>query len=239
MSDITVNLYKERGQSLGIGFSKLPHPPFCQVSILVANGVAAECGLISEGDLLLSVNGVNVQHLNPNEVGGVLARHSTDSTITLELRQQMINGNMNDITNIEEPIPNGHPQIIVDPIPPPENINTTPTKVRHAGRVRRTAESTLPEIKEDIDKDNNVSNSLDVQPQPVHRHSLTPKPVEDMNRSSIRSSKSLDLANLPQWRAGTVAPQTVTLHNLLNGHEMSDRLHMNACKVGVYIINNL
>lgn len=276
MTDVTIRLTKQRGDSLGIGFRKLAKPPHCEVSILVENGVAARSGLIHQGDLLLGVNGINVQHLSPSEVGGVLARHSVDSNIALEVRRQVMNGSMNEInkTMDVEPTPNindsldmnmnprtnGHPTIIVEPNSPPVEPNLPPVspdcvspvvdgppeaslpvvgrprggnQMGAGKRIRRPnvlAGGALPEIQESVEKN---SLSLDVQVPVTHRHSLTPevkKPVDEVKRMHLRSSKSLDLANLPQWRASGSA-QSVTLHNVLDGSEMSDRLHNNGIKV--------
>lgn len=283
MTDLTFHLTKERGQSLGIGFRKLTKPPHCEVSILVENGVAAMSGLIHVGDILLTVNGINVHHLSPNEVGGVLVRHSVDASITLEVRR---NDNMNlstnsrdrcsltpdidstmdmdsatdtDIDDSDNCTPNGHPEIEVhsppvspDCVSPIVDAPVPETSVspaigwkgnqRNGQRVRRINAMTgcgLPEIQEAAPqaKDNLTSHSLNVQAPTVHRHSLTPeavrKPLEDLKRANLRSSKSLDLANLPQWRAGNSSQQNVTLHNLLDGTEMSDRLYTNGIKVHI------
>ncbi len=269
MTDITVNLKKNRGDSLGIGFKKLPKPPHCEVSILVDSGVAAASGQIQPGDLLLGVNGINVQHLTPGEVGGVLARHSTDPTITLELRRQM---NMNNLTNAVQTLTNGHPTIVVDshsppttpeyssPVPAaPEDVSPSNSPSvspsispvmgrRRSPRLRRSnvmaGGGALPEIQEGVGESEGIprSLSLSVHQPPTHRHSLTPtltpeavlKPIDNIKRATpLRGSKSLDLANLPQWRAGNAA-QSITVQNLLDGHEMSDRLHTNRVKVCYY-----
>ena len=269
MTDITVCLSKGRGESLGIGFKKLPKPPHCEVSILVDHGVAAASGQIQQGDLLLGVNGINVQHLSPSEVGGVLARHSTDPTITLDLRRPEASGKMNNLTNS---LTNGHPTIIVHSnSPPPDEQpspivdqslqveNTSPASTpsispsgspsvspvmgrRHRNpRIRRSNVMAggmgLPEIQEGVGESESAPKNinLNVSPVPTHRHSLTPeairKPIDNIKRAApLRGSKSLDLANLPQWRSGNPS-QNITVHNLLNGHEMSDRLHNNRVKV--------
>lgn len=272
MTDITIELTKNRGDSLGIGFRKLKEPPHCEVSILVSNGVAAKSGLIQEGDLLLSVNGINVEDLSPPEVGGVLARHSADSTITLKIRREVTNGSTSDLDTPEDDdmegeeeedeeeglMSNGHPTIVVDgspsispdhvgasvsPVDDPPEINTVPVTgwrggQRGAQRVRRSNAGTLPEIEESSTgfKPPKTLN-LNVQQVATKRHSLTPEAVRkpakedaNINRFAIRSSKSLDLANLPQWRAGT-AHHNVTLHNLLDGTELTDRLHSQGIKV--------
>lgn len=229
-----MSLKKDAGQSLGVGFKKVSRPPHCQVSILVENGVAAQSGLVQKGDLLLSVNGINVQHLSPNEVVGVLARHSTDSTIMLELRREMQNGNMNDINNEL----NSHPTIQIDRSESPTDIHpgsesspSPPSNSPTRPRRRNNNVGSLPEIEEDSPEKNNflVSN-----PTVTQRHSITPEPIrkslEELRRAALRSSKSLDLGNLPQWRTGSSA-KSVPIHNLLDGSEMTDRLHTKSIKV--------
>ena len=241
--DLTVNLKKECEQSLGIGFKRLPRPPHCQVSALVENGVASMSGQIEIGDLLLNINGINVQHLSPGEVGAVLARHSADSTIALEVRRSSANRISNNINSSEDVLPNGYPAInVVSSSPeqalreggssPEKNISPVPVGKR---RTRRTnvisgGVGPLTEIPEAED----TLHLPNCSPEISHRHSFTPeasrKTVEDVKKVSMRSSKSLDLSNLPQWRAGSSA-QSVTIHNLLDDTEMTDRLHTKRIKV--------
>ena len=284
MTDLTFQLTKKRGESLGIGFRKLTKPPHCEVNVLVENGVAATSGLIHPGDILLSVDGVNVQHLNPNEVGGVLARHSADSsTITLEVRRHVANGNMNNTStevdsrnegsltpdiqptmdmdsDVDESpdsqagcTSNGHPTIVVEPHSPPAPDCVSPIvdapvpetsaigwngHQRGGQRSRKVnimlPQSGLSQIQEATDGDareNVTPHSLNVQGQAEHhRHSLTPEAVRKP-LLNMRNSKSLDLANLPQWRAGKNSQQSITMHNLLDGTEMADRLHTNGIQV--------
>lgn len=266
MADLTVELHKDTGDSLGIGFRTLTKPPHCEISILVSDGVAAKSGLVHEGDLLLTVNGINVRGLSPSEVGGVLARHSTDSTITLQLHRDAANGSISDLDATDdldidtpdtpeeqEPIFNGHPTIIVEAVSPPlspegstpvtdgpPELNAPPMTGWRGPRQRHNNPIAgilpMPEIQEATDGTNKVASTLIVQAVVSKRHSITPgtdtdrKSAEDVKRNSLRSSKSLDLANLPQWRANTIK-SNVTLHNLLDGSEMSDRLHSHAIKV--------
>lgn len=258
MTDFTVELTKNRGDSLGIGFRKLAEPPHCEISILVSNGVAAKSGLVHQGDLLLSVNGINVTGLSPSEVGGVLARHSTDPSIKLELRREVTNGSDicdSDTPGEEEeeepqtPISNGHPTIVIEGESPsisPDCLspvsdgspepNIPPVTGWRAGgpRLRRT-NAILPDIQEGstFSKPPMMLN-LNVQQTAVKRNSLTPeafrKTRDAINKFSIRSSKSLDLANLPQWRSGS-SHHNVVLHNLQDGTELTDRLHNQTVKV--------
>lgn len=280
MTDLTFHLTKKRGESLGIGFRKLTKPPHCEVNVLVENGVAAMSGLICPGDILLSVDGVNVQHLNPNEVGGVLARHSADSsTITLEVRRHVANGNMNntstevdsrnegsltpdiqptmdmdsDVDESPESQANGHPTIVVEPHSPPAPDCVSPIvdapvpetsaigwNSHHRGGGQRSRklnmmhnQGALSQIQETTDGDareNVTPHSLNVQVEHHRHNSLTPEAVRKPFLN-LRSSKSLDLANLPQWRAGKGSQQSITMHNLLDGTEMADRLHTSGIQV--------
>lgn len=265
MTEFTVELIKNRGDSLGIGFRKLAEPPHCEVSILVPNGVAAKSGLVRRGDLLLSVNGINVKGLSPSEVGGVLARHSTDPMIKFEFRREVTNGSNSDVDISDDdlsdiatpvtpddeekqqpPISNGHPTIVVEgdsssvspdclsPVSdgPPE-LNVPPaTGWRGGGPRLRRQKTPLPEIQEGSTFSKPLN--LNVQQTAVKRHSLTPevvrKPRDEINKFSIRSSKSLDLANLPQWRSGS-SHHNVVLRNLQDGTELTDRLHSHTIKV--------
>jgi hypothetical protein len=269
MTDLTITLTKNRGDSLGIGFKKLTEAPRCEVSILVSNGVAAQSGLIREGDLLLSVNDVNVEELSPSEVGGVLARHSTDSSITLKIRRDVTtNGSASDIEvqedDMEEEEASCHPTIIVEDDSPysptiiiedspsvsPDHASVSPVsdaplerkgapvtgwRGGQGGRRSRRSNDIIPEIDEvtsDSGPKPQTSLNLEVQQVAVKRHSLTPVPPKEevSGKFAIRSSKSLDLANLPQWRAGS-GHHNVVIHNLLDGTELTDRLHSSSIKV--------
>ncbi len=262
--DIVVQLKKEPGKSLGIGFKKVPKPPYSQVSVLVDDGSAAACGKIQVGDSLLSVNGINVQHLTPGEVGGVLSRHATDANLTIELRRVVQTDDGEPATT------NGFPSINVVPTSPeslspdgpsPEPdlpmSSSTSSRRNRLGRVPRVnmynnnvvvsgsgssgrggGGDVLPDIHEGVDdvesKDLLQLNELNDHNQLSHRRSLTPestrKSLEVVKRVSMRSSKSLDLSNLPQWRSGS-GTSNITIHNLIDGTEMSDRLHSKGIKV--------
>ena len=241
MEVVTVNLSKDHGQFLGIGFKKLLKPPFCQVSKLVEHGIAAKSGSVHEGDLLLSVNGINVQHLTPDEVRGVLSRYSGDPNIVLELNrlkttENSING------GDKEPVVNGYPVINIEDHHSTNNqvdgSSSSQKRQKWGNRRERRVNimqpgngSLLPDISEGV-ADKNSLNVIDIS-EVTERHSLTPemsrKPLEEFNRASLRTSKSLDLANLPQWRAN--AAPSITLHNLLDSTEMTDRLHTKGMKV--------
>lgn len=239
--DVTVNLTKRPGQSLGIGFKKLPKPPHCQVTKMLENGVADKSGLLHKGDLLLSVNGLNVQHLSPSEVASVMEKYNDTNGVVLEVRRSYSNGNT---TNMNESvIHNGHPVINVEPVSPdrispidsstsssPEVPNIPPAIKTQGTRERRTAmgmSKGLPQIDEAVPPAMQ-NGALQPPTSAGHRHSLTPeavrKPVEELRKNQMRTCKSLDLANLPQWRTGG-AVQSVTIHNLLDDHELTDRLY--------------
>ena len=239
-----MSLTKKPGQSLGIGFKKLPRPPHCQVLKMLESGVADKSGLIHKGDLLLSINGLNVQHLCPSEIASVMERYNDKCNVSLEVRRSYTNGNI--MNSNETPLQNGHPIITVEPVSPdrvspidssnspsPEvpDMDMSATRNRPS-RDRRTMfgmSKGLPQIDERVAP--NCQNGLQPPqaPSQVHRHSLTPeavrKPMQEFNKKNMmRPCKSLDLANLPQWRSGGGA-QTVTIHNLLDDHELTDRLY--------------
>ena len=243
--DVTVNLTKKPGQSLGIGFKKLPKPPHCQVTKMVENGVAVKSGLLHKGDVLLSVNGLNVQHLSPSEVATVIERHNDSCSVALEVRRSLTNGNINDT-----PIQNGHPVINIEHVSPdipltdsstsssPDVTFAPPNRGIKTRRGMFNATKGLQQIDEASPP--NMPNGLQLphnQQSQSHRHSLTPeavrKPVEEMRKNAMRTCKSLDLANLPQWRTGGAAP-SIAIHNLLDDHEMSDRLYSKRVAVSFF-----
>lgn len=237
--DITVRLEKQPNQSIGIGFKKLPKPPFCQVFKLVQNGAAFQSGKVSEGDMLLSVNGHNVTHLSPDGVRDILSRFSNNTELLLELRRPT------------SEIPNGVVPAINCPtptspeLPSMEVINgsdsspeTSPQISTHnrSPRTRRSglhdrgvtfAKNALPGIQE---------GALSATPSPglfpaveKKRHSLTPELTRRTHiMNQLKSTKSLDLANLPQWRQAT---EQITVQNLIDGTELYDRLHNQELKV--------
>ena len=241
--DLTVNLKKDPGQSLGIGFKKLAKPPHCQVFKMVDNGVAT--GLIHKGDLLLSINGLNVQHLCPAEIGGVLERFNNNPSLVLEVRRSLTNGNLN--SSKSDLVQNGHPVIEVEPTSPDsismDSNSSSPSKDMFSTtgirggvlgqRTRRTMfmeSKALPLIEEG--SDHNKCNGMQLLTTGGHltvsqRHSFTPeairKPLEELRRTKMRSCKSLDLGVLPQWRTGNM--HGITIHNLLDGNELTDRLY--------------
>ncbi len=238
--DVTVNLSKNPGQSLGIGFKKLPKPPHCQIIKMLENGVADKSGLLHKGDLLLSVNGLNVQHLSPSEVATVMEQYNDTNELVLEVHRSYSNGSA---TNMNEMVmQNGHPVINVEPVSPtrvspidssasssPEVPNIPPATRGGAKEKRKAMGSSrgLPQI--DEGEPPGMNGSLQPpQGSLSHRHSFTPeavrKPVEDLRKNMMRTCKSLDLANLPQWRTGS-GVQSVNIHNLLDDHEMTDRLY--------------
>ena len=244
--DITVNLSKVPGQPLGIGFKKLARPPHCQVFKMAEDGVAS--GLVHKGDLLLSINGLNVQHLNPAEIGSVFERYNNNPHLVLEVRRSLANGNLNvSETNSSigsDFVQNGHPVINVEPTSPdrlsPIDDSSSPRKNKsnssatpNSQRTRKKLvmeSNTLHQIDEDVidHKLNGVQMLNTVQSTSSQRHSFTPeavrKPLEDHRKTTpMRSSKSLDLGVLPQWRVGNM--QSVHIHNLLDGSEMTDRLN--------------
>ena len=220
--DISVTLNKSPGQSLGIGFKKMPQPPFCQVYKLVGDGAARQSGKVQEGDMLLCVNGQSVQNKTPDEVRQVLSRFTRDTTILLELRRPVFSQNGDEI-------PNGHPPNLSSPQSPeiPEIVNLSP----ETSRRRSPITGPLPGIQE-----SSPINALsphvfnpNLQDARLQRHSLTPDATRRIKQMSLKPAKSLDLSNLPQWRQHTTSQ--VPLKNLITDTDMHDRLHTQGIKV--------
>ena len=238
--DITITLYKAPGQTLGIGFKKMPQPPYCQVYKLVGDGAARQSGKVQEGDMLLCVNGHNVQHLTPDEVRKVLSRCAQETSILLELRRPyMSTQNGNSGTLSPDDIPNGHLPSNLSPQSPeiPEVATVSPDNSPLLSRTRRPpVYGGLPGIQESTSPTLNIPH-LSPGLQDHHRtqrHSLTPQSrtpevTRRINQMSLKPAKSLDLANLPQWRQHST-PQ-VPLKNLITETEMHDRLHTQGIKV--------
>ena len=240
--DISITLNKTPGQSLGIGFKKMPQPPYCQVYKLVSEGAARQSGKVQEGDMLLCVNGHNVQHLTPDEVRKVLSRCTQETSILFELRRPYTsthNGNSGTLS--PDDIPNGH--LLSNSSSPqspeiPEVATISPDNSPSlGGRTRRPpVYGGLPGIQESTSPMLNLPH-LSPGLQDHHRtqrHSLTPQSrtpevTRRINQMSLKPAKSLDLANLPQWRQHST-PQ-VPLRNLIAETEMHDRLHTQGIKV--------
>lgn len=232
--DISVSLNKAPGQSLGIGFKKMPHPPFCQVYKLVTDGAARQSGMVHEGDMLLCVNGHSVQNQTPDEVRQVLSRFKNDSKVLLELRRPISSQNGNNSMSPDD-IPNGHSPMYSSPQSPeiPEIANLSPeTSPNISSRSRRKPISgPLPGIQETATHNSLMPQGFgaNLQDQRAQRHSLTPDVTRKIKQMSLKPAKSLDLANLPQWRQHAT-PQ-VPLKNLITETEMHDRLHTQGVKV--------
>lgn len=232
--DISVLLSKYPGQSLGIGFKKMPHPPFCQVYKLVNEGAARQSGKVCEGDMLLCINGRSVQNQTPDEVRQVLSTYTQDTTILLELRRPISSHNGNHSVSRED-MPNGHLPSRSSPQSPdePDIANLSPeTSPKTSGRARRSPVfGALPGIQEAPTNNCLSPHSINpaLQDMRAQRHSLTPDATRRVKQMSLKPAKSLDLANLPQWRQH--ATPLVPLRNLITETEMHDRLHTQGIKV--------
>ena len=213
---MTVKLELLENQSLGIGFSQLESPPYCQVAKLQEKGAAKESGKIHEGDTLLSINSKDVRELSPEEVREMLQSLPKSTGVTLGLHRTAVNGGL--------AMENG-PSIRLKPSSP----ETSP----RMGRRRRAGViSGLADRLPDIDESTSLSAGGLHPPQDKKRYSLTPetsRKQEQPRRMPIKTAKSLDLSNLPQWRQQ--AMQMVPLRNVQDGSELHDRLHNQQIKV--------
>ena len=212
-----MELTRKEKQPLGIFFRCLPEPPFCQVAKLHDTGAATASGEIHMGDILLNVNGHNVEHLKPEEVKDVLKSCVGETSIRLALRRTLTNG---------QPVSNGPSGSPEREGPAPIKPHPSPSRTRRSGMAL-----TLPGIDE---KESSGGGGGRPGPDPHHRLSLTPeigrKSMVDRKSEMLKlaPSKSVDFQILPQWRQRQTS-EMVPIQNLLDGHEMSDRLH-NHCK---------
>lgn len=228
--DVSVKLKLAKNQPLGIGFCQLERPPHCQVARLLETGAAKESGEIYEGDLLVGLNGKDVQHLSPEEVKELLMSLVGAPEITLDLRRTAVNG-----TQMSLKVVNG-PSVGVT-LPSPESSPRGHRRGMMMQRPRRQGviaglgdHSRLSEIEEGRPMQ---SGALNPTPLDKKRFSLTPETTRKQppaQKSHLRVAKSLDLSNLPQWRQQ--ATQMVPLKNLQEGTELHDRLHNQQIKVG-------
>ena len=225
--DVTVLLEKQPNQTLGIGFKKLSRPPYCQISKLVP-GAATQSGKVCEGDVLLGVNGQNVQHLSPDEVREVLSRYSNDTRLLIELRRVSVDTVPNGVvpsinvgvTSPERKSPdfNGSSESSPDASP---RLSDRP---RRRGRSGINDSSMLPGIQE-----GNPPPGLFPSHLQEKRHSLTPEPSRKTHVTNpMKTAKTVELTSLPQWRQ---AMEQVPIQNLIDGHELHDRLHNQELKV--------
>ena len=213
---MTVKLELLENQSLGIGFSQLESPPYCQVAKLQDKGAAKESGKIHEGDTLLSINSKDVRGLNPEEVREMLQSLPKSAGVTLGLHRAAVNGGLT--------LENG-PSITL-------KTSSPETSPRMGRRRRAGVISGLADRLPDIDESSLLPTGGLHPPQDKKRYSLTPqtsRKQEQPHRMPIKTAKSLDLSNLPQWRQQ--AMQMVPLRNVQDGSELHDRLHNQQIKV--------
>lgn len=200
--EVNVELRRKEKQPLGIFFRCQSAPPYCQVAKLLDSGAAMASREVHVGDALLSINEKDVQGLTPEEVKDVLKACSAEAPVRLRLQRPLTNG---------APISNG-------PSDSQEEVEAAGSKSSSSPRARRVGLSTtLSSIEE---------GAQPSKPRP--RLSFTPESnSKKEDYPKLSASKSVDLHNLPQWRRQMA--QMVSLKNLLDGHEMTDRLH-NHCR---------
>ncbi len=224
--DELIELKRQSGQSFGIGFEDASKPPFCRVNKIVEGGAAQQNGRIRVGDLLLGINGKNLQHVTTAQLKDVMVQYRNENTIIIEIRHTTF------------PAPD---HLSVESVTPVINVGTHSPEHKSreqispdlsplvARRTRRTG-SMLSDIKEG--KSIETPGSLLVGHRSDHRSSLTPQTTRKMpeiEKLKISKSTSLDLANLPQWRKS--AGQAIALEYLIDGSEMVDQLHNQEIKV--------
>lgn len=199
--EVNVALHRKEKQPLGIFFRCLSTPPYCQVAKLLDSGAAMASNEVHIGDILLNINEKDVQSLTPEDVKDVLKACSADMPVRLKLQRTLTNG---------APLSNG-PSDSQDEAEVTEP-KSSPRRSRRVGLA-----VPLPSIEE---------GAPPGKPRP--RLSFTPETNSKKEEyPKLAASKSVDLHSLPQWRRQM--SQMVSLQNLLDGHEMTDRLH-NRCR---------
>lgn len=179
---------------------------------LARSSLSLSLSQIQVGDVLLSINGKNVEESPPNEVRAMLAEIQSGVPVKLGLRRPAMNGEGN--------LENGLPQLVTEtPSPDTSPMSRRRRPFRMAAMDGHSGLDNIPE-----------THSLDLPAYSIDkRHSLTPEmPRKAFSKPvPIKTSKSLDLSNLPQWRLQV--SQMVPLKNLIDGTELTERLH-NTCK---------
>ena len=203
MSEVLVEVKRKvSGLPLGISFKELPSPPHCQIASITEEGVL---GKINEGDILIGINGMSVRNFNPAEVKDILNRYASATTLRLEVRRAIMNGNAAPLINL----PNAGGVDDADSHSSSEGISPLPRRVRRAPIVAANLAQLPP------------SDPSELQPPGSHRLSLTPE-SKRKKIIPLKKTQTLDWSNLPQWRQ---TAQVVPLQDLLKGTELQDRLH--------------
>ncbi len=224
MCDELIELKRQSGQPFGVGFEDVAMPPYCRVNDIVEGGAAQQNGRIRVGDLLLGINGKNLQHVTTAKLKDVMVKYRNENTLIIEIRHTTLPAP--DHLSLDTPVINIDRQS-------PENVSkdgSSPNRSPLAARRIRKMGGTLTDIKEGKSVD--TPGYLLVGNRNEHRNSLTPqttRKIREIEKLKICKSTSLDLANLPQWRK--TAGQSVGLEYLINGSEMVDQLHNHELKV--------
>lgn len=225
MSDELIELKRQSGQSFGVGFEDTAKPPFCRVNKIVEGGAAQQNGKIRVGDLLLGINGKNLQHITTAQLKDVMVQYRNENTLIIEIRHAALPGH--------NQLGLDAPSISIGRHSPEHGSrdggspNRSPLSAR---RPRTRKGGVLTDIKEGKSVD--IPGFLPVASRSDHRSSLTPQTTRKMpeiEKLKISKSTSLDLANLPQWRK--TAGQTIGLEYLIDGSEVVDQLHNHEMKV--------
>ena len=219
----TVVVRRESEKSLGIGFRSLQVPPYCQVAKILENGTASNSAL-SEGDLLLSVNDIDVQNMGSEDVRHLLSggQCAGEPVLTLRVYRTTMNGS-SESSNAHDSMP--PPQLAVTNVSP--HTSPVPSRVRRTGMVKNMQDprQSLPDVKEQ-----HSLAAASFGPAEPHRHSYSMSPHSQRKQITLMGSRSVDFAKLPQWRT-TGITQHIPLQNVLDGSELNDRLHSQAVKV--------
>ena len=236
MSDVLIEIKRSPGQPIGLRFKKAAKPPYCEVKEVVEGGAAIQSGKIHVGDLLLGINGKNLQHVEPEQLLETMQQYRNQTSLIFEMRRMTflkptMNGDTPEI-NVRTPSPD-----VVDDSPL-SSSNASPNRSPSASRRIRRSGTALPDIQEGrLAEDGTLLGlGLGLGLQDQKRLSLTPESSRkspEIEKLKISKSTSLDLANLPQWRKS--GSHSISLQYLIDGSETVDRLHNHVSEVKVRI----
>lgn len=187
---VQVGAFVKAGDGIGLGFSETNRVADVQSTSPLA-------GKVLVGDVLVSINGENVQGVSVEEIRKCMWREGGDGQeVKLVVRRASIT-----------------PVITVDD----EKPQQSPQQQRRLRRTGATEQMTKqpPQVLqlrptiESLGKRHSVSP--EVSPREAHNRKMIP----------MQPSKTIDFGELPQWRKKPV----ITLQNYCTGEQTVDKLH--------------
>lgn len=218
-SEQYIKVYKNPGESLGLGFNKNSEEQNKVFAILEGSALQRS-KQITPGDLIVQINGRDVRKFSSGQLIDMISTLQDDTEVSLKVAHP----------NSTNGTPRGMlcPAISVDSEEKP-SVENGVGENRRPARMRKTpvTSDNLPKITE---SDEQVNKPKPMLLQPLHnvgkRLSLIPE-TKHRELPAIQPSKSLDLGTLPTWRNKTF----INLQNYWTGEQCSDRLHTQAEQV--------